>query len=110
MTDRRHFHGFPILGRATVWRSEDLEQWRRIFIEGLTPCERVLCFAPRHGIRIQTRTATVDLVLCFECSKMRVFGAGPDLATDDCFFDAAVLDLLNAFLDGHRIKRDLPKP
>jgi len=107
VTDRKHFHSFPILGRAT-WRSADLDTLRRTVIEGLIPSERVLCFAPRHGIRIITPKATVDLVLCFECHKMRVYGVRPDSQTDDCFFDAEVLNLLNAFLDAHRIARNIP--
>jgi hypothetical protein len=107
VTDRTHFHCYPILGRA-MWRPGDFDTLRRTLIEGLTPCERVLCFAPRHGLRIHTARATIDLVLCFECHKMQVFGASPDRRTDDCFFDGEVLQMLNAFLDAHRIPRSIP--
>ena len=110
VTDRDFFHGFPILGRAIVRRAAEVDRWRRTFIEGFAPCERVLCFAPRHGVRIHARQVTVDLVLCFECQKMQVIGLDGTPPLNDTFFDAAVRQALNAFLDAQGIKRDLPQP
>ncbi|HEX4608156.1 MAG TPA: hypothetical protein VH092_08115, partial [Urbifossiella sp.] len=31
------------------------------------------CFAPRHGLRIKSGEATVDLLICFECFQVQVF-------------------------------------
>ena len=107
VTDRKHFHCYPILGRAE-WRPGELDTLRRTLIEGLVPSERVLCFAPRHGMRIHTPTVTIDLVLSFECHEMRIFGSSTGNRTDECFFDEEVLNLLNAFLDARRIKRNIP--
>jgi len=109
VTNRRYFHGYPLLGKQTIWRKSDLEHFEGNLIQGLIPSEKVLCFQPRHAIRIHTGKSTTDMILCFECGKMRVFGLGPDASSDDYFFDVSVRDSLNEFLDASKIKRDLPK-
>ena len=37
------------------------------------------CFDPRHGLRIQTKDSTVDLLICFECSSSYLYKDGVEL-------------------------------
>ena len=69
------FHGFAVLGRAPV---SDAATRRRLF-DALQSGARwnvplpALCFSPRHGIRATAGGRTVDLVICFECSQVKVW-------------------------------------
>src|SRR5206468_2924 len=69
-----NFHGWNILGRMTVKGAESqrlVATLKESLWEegGKSPS----CFNPRHGIRATLRGKTVDLVICFECVKTKVF-------------------------------------
>jgi hypothetical protein len=109
LTDRRHFHGYHILGRKTVAQAGELKEWRRGSIEGLVPSTSAFCFEPRHALRIRTRDSITDVVLCFECGQMRIFGLPPDQKLHNYFFDETVLGWINRLLDANRIGRNFPR-
>lgn len=76
-SDPKGFHGWPVLGQVAVDK-EDREAFVEAVIDGAASndSERALCFDPRHGIRAVSKTGTVDLVICFECSQVEVFYSG----------------------------------
>ncbi len=77
------FHDFKVLGRATVAdarRAELIELVRK----GIDASDGVaaLCFLPRHGVRATGRgNDVVDLVICYECFQMVVYGADGERTT-----------------------------
>ncbi len=73
------FHGWKVLGRTAV---KD-EKTHTALLTSLRKAAEAsdgtaaFCFNPRHGLRVTTGKATVDLVICFECLQVRAF-AGDD--------------------------------
>jgi hypothetical protein len=74
------FHGFVVLGHATVddvpRRAELLHALYEGFAGAIRPRP---CYEPRHGIRATRGKQAVDLVICFTCSPVQVY---PDAASD----------------------------
>jgi hypothetical protein len=111
------FHGYKILGRLNVEPAERVETLKRSLITGIGPAMAVLCYSPRHGIRLTGKGgAVVDLEICFECGQSAIYGLPkrkwPVRLT---FIGVETEDLLNAILDEAGIDRDLstrrtPKP
>ena len=69
------FHGWPVLGKAVV----KIPSWKQPLLIG---SHRMLyqhgevfapCFNPRHGIRVISNGQPVDLVICFECSRVDIY-------------------------------------
>lgn len=75
--DADDFHGWRVLGRTTV----DDAATRKRLTDALRAGARAndgmvaACFNPRHGIRVTRSGTTTDLVICFECMSVKVFGA-----------------------------------
>jgi hypothetical protein len=74
-----NFNGWRVLGRTTVKgkQGRDLvSAFKESLWEegGMSPA----CFNPRHGIRARLGGKTVDLLICFECVKTKVFVDGID--------------------------------
>lgn len=71
------FHGWFVLGKVTV-ADQDRKALADAIVAGVAqPGWKVaLCFDPRHGVRAISKDGTVDLVICFECSKVEAFYAG----------------------------------
>ena len=68
------FHGFAVLGRATV---SDQAARRRLYNAlqsgarwGTLPAS---CFDPRHGIHMVSNGKTIDLLICFHCGQAQVW-------------------------------------
>jgi hypothetical protein len=78
--DADAFHGYLVLGRAGV--SDPAERARIIALVGRgieEADDRVAaCFAPRHGLHATLEGRSLDLVICYECLRIRLFGAGGD--------------------------------
>ena len=69
------FHGYLVLGshresRAPFMREviQDLEDAAKRWTGGI-----VVCFNPRHGIRVSKDGKTFDLSICYECSRAHLY-------------------------------------
>jgi hypothetical protein len=78
VADPARFHGYAILGRATV--TDEATRTRALDLIGQACRENdgmvAACFDPRHGVRAVHGSRTVDLVICFECLTVKVFADG----------------------------------
>ena len=63
------FHGWPILGKRTIFRPLDQPELLRALANEVIPTGLVnLCgCAPHHGVRIQRGNHRLDLVICYSC-------------------------------------------
>jgi len=97
------FHRFKVLGRTTL---TDPSTRKRIY-RSLQSGARwnlpfaAMCFTPRHGLRVIADGRTFDLVICFECSQVKVWqddtfmtrfivGQSPEPAFDQALRDAGL--------------------
>ena len=76
------FRGYRVLGRAVVDGAEERAQLVGLVRRGIDAAgkETASCFLPRHGLRARRGDATVDLLLCYECLRARIYGAGAEPA------------------------------
>lgn len=74
------FHGYRVLGSATLTSEEDRRELLTLFYRGLLDSDglRASCFRPRHGIRARLDERKVDVAICFECLWLRAFGPASD--------------------------------
>jgi hypothetical protein len=97
------FHGYPILGQATVPDPSRRDLLLRLLEDGIEASDgsAAHCFEPRHGLSVTAGSTTVDYVICFECRQIQVVENGqrqPDVLTSDAhagdvtrFFEGAGL-------------------
>jgi hypothetical protein len=79
-TDGR-FHGWKVLGKTNVTDFDVRGKLLAAVEQGLsdnTSSSEPGCFEPRHGIRALYAEQTVELVICFQCSKIKVFIDGQE--------------------------------
>ncbi|HEV7404928.1 MAG TPA: hypothetical protein VGO11_18440 [Chthoniobacteraceae bacterium] len=100
------FYDYRVLGKVTVERGARFEKLRESLITGIAPGSMMLCYSPRHGIRVKGKTGTIDLVICFQCGRSAVYGLKSD-APPWSFIPPVTKDLLNEILDEAKIERDL---
>jgi len=74
------FHGYRILGRASLAAEDRVTELARLVIRGIRASDgRVAaCFDPRHGIRVTGGGRQVDLVICYECLQMQLWDPAPE--------------------------------
>lgn len=65
------FHGYGVLGRATIRDVSDIEALAAAFVSGRRQGsdDLIACFDPRHGIHVPRGEQGLDLVICFECKQ-----------------------------------------
>jgi hypothetical protein len=73
-----NYYGWRVVGRAAVTdrpaRARLIESLRRSLRQpGVEPG---FCFHPRHGLSVTRAGRTVDLVICFECSRFESYENG----------------------------------
>lgn len=102
-------HGYPILGRVMLTSAPDLEAVRSA-IQDLNEAGKswegniAACFNPRHCIRLTTKAGTFDLLICYECSWVKIFKGEATVGKIYMNGRAAPRpDLLNAILHKHAI-------
>lgn len=69
------FHGWQVLGKTIVERSETRRDLVAAFRKGVQENKGIAagCFQPRHAIRVVRGETTIDFVICFECMNVGVF-------------------------------------
>ena len=75
-----YFNGYKVLGSTLVKDKETRKKLLTAFYKGVADSEGVVaaCFTPRHGIRATSGGKTVDLVICFQCFSLQIFGPGKE--------------------------------
>lgn len=72
-----HFHQYPILKAQAVSDAALATEVVRGVVEGMRRrASGYKCFDPRHGLRITRGGEHVDLVICYECELVEVWGLG----------------------------------
>jgi hypothetical protein len=69
------FHGYEIVRRVRVGKAEQRRELAAFLGKALSASyfSRAACFNPRHGLRVLGGQRTVDLVICFECNRIKVY-------------------------------------
>jgi hypothetical protein len=69
------FHGYAILRQVRVEKAEQRKELAAFLGKALTWNHflQALCFNPRHGLRAVQGQHAVDLVICFECNRVKVY-------------------------------------
>jgi hypothetical protein len=78
--DEEGFHGYRVLGRTRVHDAEARAELLGLVRRGIDASDGAgaACFLPRHGLRAERGGSAVDLVLCYECLRARIYGARPE--------------------------------
>ncbi|MCX6848442.1 MAG: hypothetical protein NTY98_05945 [Verrucomicrobia bacterium] len=72
------FHDYPVLGICKITAAAELEAVRKA-VKALDAAGRqwsggiVMCFNPRHGLRVRSGGRTCDLLICYECSAAHIY-------------------------------------
>jgi len=71
------FHGYPVLGEVTL-TGEDRKVVLAALAKGIAEAPELgaRCFIPRHGLRVTENGATVEHLICFECSWIYTYEGG----------------------------------
>ena len=67
------FHEWELLGKATISDSETRQQLLSAFNSGVAEHDdetMILCFDPRHAIRVIHDGKTHDFIICFSCERV----------------------------------------
>lgn len=69
------FHDWKVLGRTKIDGSRERSRIASSVLKGISESDGSVaaCFNPRHGIRVVVKEQTIDLVLCFQCSQIKVY-------------------------------------
>jgi hypothetical protein len=69
------FHGFTILGIAHVTDLKEIQRLTDSLGKAIDAGKSIAaCFSPRHALRIKKADGQIDIVVCFQCSAVRVYG------------------------------------
>jgi hypothetical protein len=103
------FYGWNVLGRTVVKDSSRRATIVNALSRGIFEADgEALCFSPRHGVRAKRGKTTVDLVVCFECSKVEVYVDGKQVQALD--IDDSPHELLDGVLRAAHVPLDGDTP
>jgi hypothetical protein len=70
----QHFD-WPLLGKITITHPETRSKIAKAFDEMVADHDQVgaPCFSPRHALRVAHQGTTFNLLICFECSWIRIY-------------------------------------
>jgi hypothetical protein len=99
------FHGYTILGQTKSKVSANL----KTVITRIDEAARhwsggfVLCFFPRHGIRVRVEGIHYDLLICYQCVSAQIYRADKQIGS--IYFDPnSTLTPSPAYLNGELIR------
>lgn len=73
--DREPYKGPAVLGYVEITDPAEQRALLSALASGVTDSwDSALCHNPRHGLYVQSATATVDFSICFECQNVYLFG------------------------------------
>lgn len=83
------FHGEGVVGKIAVKETKDRERVVSALHRAVAyPSEgTALCFIPHHGIRARKGKETVEIVICFTCSRIHLHTAQgkTEFQISDCY-------------------------
>lgn len=93
----QEFRGYPVLGSVEISPVERRAEMILALKRGTEDLDHgfARCFWPRHALRAEKDGKSVDYVICFECSWIKVFGDG---GVQDIVTKKGAQDLLNRHL------------
>lgn len=70
------FHGYRILNKTIVKDAKTRQMLIASLLQGIRENQGAIaaCFNPRHGIHAIHKGKRADLVICFECLQVQLFG------------------------------------
>lgn len=65
------FHGFEILDSTKINDADEIETIKTALQLAIDEAsdDEIMCFEPRHGIRMKQGLSTMDYLICLECEK-----------------------------------------
>lgn len=77
--DRSGFHGCRTTKSARVTTASVRKRLFGAVDDSIRESDgrQMICFRPRHGITARRGARTIDLLICFECQRMYVYGDHP---------------------------------
>jgi hypothetical protein len=104
------FHGYPVLGTVAIEADGEAVRWGDFLRSQIIPGAFFACdFRPRHGLRFVLPDGEIDMLICFECSGLAIYGAVAPQSKVNPFPSPVVESLMNRLLDKHKVERDDPK-
>ena len=100
----KSFHWMPILGSVEIIPLQEKTNLLGALAKGVRESEGLAanCFDPRHGLKIVTKSATNDFVICFECLQVQAYG----LPSSNRFLTSgSPAATFNKILDKYKIKK-----
>jgi hypothetical protein len=100
----KSFHWMPILGSVEIIPLQEKTNLLGALAKGVRESDglEANCFDPRHGLRIVTKTATNDFVMCFECLQVQASGFP---SSGNFLTSGSPAGTFNKFLDKYKIKK-----
>ena len=71
------FHGHNVLARRVLSRDDALRVGATVALGVALGGPMARCFEPGYGIRATRAGASTEIGLCFDCTLIRFYGAGP---------------------------------
>lgn len=103
------FHDFPILGQLRIDDVTQANRWVDFLRDQIIPGGFFACdFMPRHGFRLSTPTGNIDILMCYSCDQLSIFGTSKLDYKHNPVFSPATKAQLNQLFDKFKIKRDEP--
>jgi len=70
------FHNYRVRRKIEIRTQNGRDELLRALYQGIADSDGTvaMCFNPRHGIRAGTGDQTVDLIICFECLSIEIYG------------------------------------
>jgi len=90
------FHGYGVLGKAEIRDPRDQAELVGALRKGIADSDGTVfaCFNPRHGVTARHGKEIVELLICFECRSLRIYGTATNgvltTGTPSKSFDAAL--------------------
>jgi hypothetical protein len=77
-TNEKYFHGYAVLGKVSLKEASIRARLISALSRGIDENKGLYaaCFDPHHGIRAVRKGRILDLVICFECLKIKVYLTG----------------------------------
>jgi hypothetical protein len=100
----KSFHWMPILGSVEIIPLQEKTNLLGALAQGVreNSGEAAMCFDPRHGLRVVTKSSTNDFVICFECLQVQSFGFTP---SSYFYVSGSPAATFNKLLDKYKMKK-----
>lgn len=103
------FHDYPILGEIKIDDASQANRWVSFLRDQIIPGGYLACdFKPRHGFRLTTSNGNIDILMCFSCNQLALFGSSKLDTEFNPVFSQGAEAQLNQLFDKLKIRRDIP--